>query len=63
MSYWQWVLEHRQVVYDGVLLLVAVATFIVRLTPTQADDGFMARVDRWVQKGLDWIKVPNTRKK
>jgi len=59
MSYWEWVLEHRQTVYDGVLLLVAVATFIVRLTPTQTDDGFMARVDKYVQKVLDWIKVPN----
>ena len=44
-------------------LIVAVGTFVTRMTKTTKDDGFMARVDGWVQMFLDFVKMPNRLKK
>lgn len=52
-----------QNVSEGLWLLVAVGTFITRLTPTTKDDGFMARVDGWVQKFMNFVGMPNRLKK
>jgi len=43
--------------------LVAVGEIIVRFTPTQSDDGFVHRIGAYVDKLLNFAKVPNIRKK
>ena len=52
-----------QNISEGLWLLVAVGTFVTRMTKTTKDDGFMARVDGWVQMFLDFVKMPNRLKK
>ena len=45
-----------------VLSALALAEAVVRLTPTQTDDGFVQRVGAVITKVLDWLKVPNLKK-
>lgn len=42
--------------------LVTIMEFIVRLTPTKTDDGFIQRIGNLVSKFLDSIGVPNKTK-
>lgn len=43
-------------------MLVGAAEIIVRLTPTQEDDGFVERVGKVLRKIMDFLKVPNAKK-
>lgn len=59
----QWVLDNKDNIAEGVLLLMTIGAFVVRLSPTKSDDGIFKKIDDIVNKVLDWIKVvPNNRR-
>lgn len=59
----RWILENKDNIAEGVLLLLGIGAFVVRLSPTKSDDGIFKKVDDIVNKVLDWMKVvPNNRK-
>ena len=43
-------------------ILLGLAELITRLTPTKADDGFIARIGVLVGKVFDLVKIPNRKK-
>lgn len=46
-----------------VATLLSAAEMIVRLTPTKADDGALERVGKVLRQVLDFLKIPNLKKK
>ncbi len=44
-------------------MLLATAEFIVRLTPTKKDDGFVQRIANVYNKIFEFFKIPNVKKK
>jgi len=42
-----WLLEHWETIFATWGVLVAFCTAIVKLTPTQKDDTFLAKVVKW----------------
>lgn len=44
------------------LSLIGVAEVIVRLTPTEKDDGAVQRIGEVIKKVLDFLKLPNVKK-
>jgi len=42
-----------------VATLIGVAEVIVRMTPTESDDGAVMRIGGIVKKLLDFLKIPN----
>lgn len=57
-----WIMEHYDDVGLVLAALVGVAELVVRLTPTQKDDGAVQRIGSIVKKVLDFLKVPNNLK-
>lgn len=55
--------SHMNDIAEAILLLLAMLSIIFRLTPTEKDDGFLAKVDMWVNKIFDFFKLPNNLKK
>lgn len=53
--------------WEGILIswviLLGFAESVVRLTPTEKDDGFVKRLGDQTQKVFDFLKVPNLKKK
>lgn len=50
-------------IFTGIILgLLAVVEFIVRLTPTEKDNGAVERIGAIIRKVLDVLKVPNAKK-
>lgn len=45
-----------------ILAIVGVAEMIVRLTPTEKDDGFVQRVGSVIKFVLDALRIPNIKK-
>lgn len=43
-------------------IILAAAEFIVRLTPTKSDDGFVQRIANGYNKIFELLKVPNIRR-
>ena len=58
-----WIKDHYQDVISIIAGFMVVAGLIVRLTPTEKDDGVFATVDKYWNKLLDFLKVPNVKKK
>ena len=42
-----WLIEHWETIFATWGVLVAFCTAIVKLTPTQKDDNFLAKVVKW----------------
>jgi len=42
--------------------IITAAEFVVRLTPTKKDDGFVQRIANLYGKIFDFLKVPNVKK-
>lgn len=59
---WAWLVANKEEVAALLLGLVAVAEIIVRLTPTQSDDGAVERMGAWIRRFLDAIGLPNKKK-
>ena len=58
----QFVVQHWGDITMAILALVALAEAIVRITPTQSDDGAVERIGSVIRKILDFLKVPNNTK-
>jgi C4-type Zn-finger protein len=52
--------------YDQILIavagLIASAEVIVRMTPTKKDDGFVTRIGGVIDRVMDALSVPNSKK-
>ena len=59
----QWLASHYEEIFAAMVGLVGAAQIIVRLTPTKADDGFVTRIGQWLDKAMDFLKIPNPKKK
>lgn len=59
----EWLLANKEILAGIVLGLLAIAELIVRLTPTEKDNGAVERVGAVIRKILDFLKVPNNIKK
>ena len=55
----EWLLQNIDKMAAALLALIALAEAIVRLTPTEKDDGAVERVGAIIRKLLDVLKVPN----
>jgi hypothetical protein len=55
--------NNKENIAEIVGILLALFAFIVRVTPTKSDDGFFSKVDYWVNKIFDFMKLPNPKKK
>jgi len=58
----KWFGENYQALFLVVAGLVGVAEIIVRLTPTQKDDGAVERIGYYLRKIMDFLKIPNSKK-
>lgn len=56
-------MQNKEELAEALLALLALMAIIVRLTPTEKDDGVFAIIDKWVNKVFDFLKLPNTKKK
>ena len=43
--------------------LVSVAEVVVRLTPTKKDDSAVERIGKLLRQVMDFLKIPNAKKK
>lgn len=62
ISIYQWLIANYMSIVAVVLGLFSVAEIIVRITPTEKDDGALERVGAFIKKVLDFLKVPNNLK-
>jgi len=55
---------HGPALVGVVLMAVAFAESVVRITPTKKDDGFVERVGKWIRSALDTLGsiFPNLKK-
>lgn len=53
-----WILEHWQEILACFGALVGFCSLVVKLTPTQKDDNFVA----WMVKILNWLSIFNPKK-
>jgi len=44
-----------------VLTILSVAEMIVRMTPTQKDDGAVERVGKFIRKAFDYLGIPKNK--
>lgn len=54
--------SNKENIAVALLSIVGVAEVIVRLTPTEKDDGAVQRVGEVIKKILDFLKLPNVKK-
>jgi hypothetical protein len=57
------IIENKENLAEAVLALIAFLTVVARLTPTKSDEGILAKIDHWVNKIFDLLKLPNNKKK
>jgi hypothetical protein len=57
------IIENKENLAEAIIALIAFLTVVVRLTPTKSDDGLLAKIDHWVNKIFDLLKLPNNKKK
>lgn len=57
-----YIVANKDLLAQAVLALIALATVIARITPTEKDDGFLAKLDVVVNKIFDFLKIPNNKK-
>ena len=58
----EFITGNKELIAEAVLALLAVGAIIVRLTPTEKDDGIFAKIDAAVNKVFDFLKLPNNKK-
>lgn len=59
MELYAYLMMHGPALVAIVLGLLTVAEMIVRLTPTQKDDGAVERLGKVIRKILDMLPIPN----
>lgn len=57
-----WIMNHYKDIGLALAGLVSVAEIVVRMTPTEKDDGAVERIGGVIKKGLDLLKIPNVKK-
>lgn len=55
MSWWNWLLANGPQIGIVLTALVALGEAIVKLTPTESDDGFVTRIGLIIDKILSFI--------
>ncbi len=63
MELFLWIQANYIELFQFLGTLIIAAEFIVRLTPTKSDDGFVHRVGSYLDKLFDILKIPNSKKK
>ena len=58
-----WLLANYVELLLTISAVVGAAEAVVRLTPTKADDGAVERIGKVVRQILDFLKIPNVKKK
>jgi hypothetical protein len=58
-----WLKANSDSILAVLVALLALGEAVVRLTPTESDDGFVQRVGVVLSKVLDFLGVPNNLKK
>lgn len=56
---YNWLQTNGAVLVAIIMGALSVAEMIVRLTPTQKDDGAVERVGKFIRNAFDFMKVPN----
>lgn len=59
----QFIMEHKEDLAEGILALLGLMAIIVRITPTEKDDGLFSKIDKIVNNIFDFLKLPNNKKK
>lgn len=57
MNVWNWIILHGVDIVAGFGLIVLIATFIAKLTPTPKDDEVVGKVKTYFLKALDFLKI------
>lgn len=55
--------EHQNNIAEIIAYSIALLMVIFRMFPTEKGEGFLAKVDKWFNKALDLLKIPNPVKK
>lgn len=63
LQFWTWLQQNYFNIVALVTAMITLAEAVVRLTPTEKDDGAVQRAGEAIKKFLDLIKVPNASKK
>lgn len=56
---YNWVVANSAILIGMIMAGLTLAEFVVRLTPTQKDDGAVERVGKFIRNIFDALKVPN----
>jgi len=61
---WAWLQANHASLAEGVLMLLMSLSILAKLTPTQADDKFIAKIDTAIRKALGLLGLqPSDKKK
>lgn len=58
----EFIIQHKDLLAETVLALIALGSLVVRLTKTETDDGLLHKIDIVVNKIFDFLKLPNRKK-
>lgn len=62
MEIWAYLKTHWYMIVGAGTALMTLLQFIVRLTPTEKDDGFVERLGLFLSKAMDVLNIPNVKK-
>jgi len=54
-----WIMANWKEISGVILGIIALAEMVVRLTPTEKDNGAVERIGSMIKKALDFFKFPN----
>ena len=63
MSLIKWLMANYVELMLALSAVIAGAEAIVRLTPTKADDGAVERIGKIFRQIMDFLRIPNLKKK
>ena len=58
-----YILDNKDNLAEAVISLVALLVILARFTPSEKDDGFLAKLDYLINHLFDLLKLPNVKKK
>lgn len=58
----RWIVGHYMELGAIALAILGLGEMIVRLTPTEKDDGLVERFGFYIRKALDFLRIPNVKK-
>ena len=59
MEWFNWLMANYMDMMAILGAVVGVAEMVVRMTPTEKDDGFVQRLGGWIKGAMDFLKIPN----